>query len=288
MHSAALITTLVQRIRTDFRMQPVTASEIEFYLPGSDACATLPEFWENIKTACANAGIALYNYSKETGKEQHEIALAPVPDPLKTARDTIALKDIIATAAIAHNMRADFAAKPFADQPGSGLHIHIHLQDATGKNAYYKNDDAISAGLKYSLGGLLNWLPDCMPAFAPSEASYQRFTPKSNAPLTISWGANNRTVALRLPDSEHENKRIEHRVSGADANPQLVMAAILAAIHYGIVTTSEPGEQTYGDASLPMYNLPKFPTSLDEAKQRLNHSKLLAGYFSAQDLLPTH
>ncbi len=98
-----------------------------------------------------------------------------------------------------------------------------------------------------------------MAIFAPSPESYARFVAGSNAPLTVSWGANNRTTAIRLPDSAHDNKRIEHRVAGADADPEHVIAAILKGLYSGLKNRVDPGPQIYGDASLPMYGLQAFP-----------------------------
>ncbi len=106
----------------------------------------------------------------------------------------------------------------------------------------------MSDALKYAIGGLLTALPESMKIFAPNAESYARFAPGGNAPTTISWGANNRTVAVRLPDAPHDKKRIEHRVAGADADPHAVIAAILEGIHDGLTRHLDPGPQTYGDA----------------------------------------
>lgn len=243
-----------------FGLRAVTASEIEFTLHGSDASASLSAFWDEVR----GAGLALFNTEKERGREQHEVALMPAA-PEQTARDTVRLKEAIGASAERHSMRADFSAKPFVDEPGNGLHIHVHLENAAGKNVFYKDDTHISDELKYALGGLLAWMPSCMPIFSPHENSYARFAPGSTAPTTVSWGANNRTTALRLPDSAHDNKRIEHRVAGADADPHAVIDAILNAVHWGITHKAEPGQQIYGDASLAMYGLPKLPATLEEA-----------------------
>jgi glutamine synthetase len=283
--SAALIVTQVQRLQADFALRPVTASEIEFYLHGSDACASMPAFWNEVRAACQKQNIGIFKIEKEKGREQHEVALT-VADPVKTASDTVALKSIVTEIAARHKLRADFSAKPFAGEPGSGLHIHVHLVDERGKNVFFKDDAKISDALQFSIGGLLAWLPGCMPVFAPRAESYARFAPGGNAPTTISWGANNRTVAVRLPDAAHDNKRIEHRASGSDADPMLVMAVVLAAMHYGLKNKIQPSAQIYGDASLSQYDLPGFPVSLEEAQSRLEKSEIIAGYFSAADLLP--
>lgn len=229
---------IVSRLKADFDLTPVTAAELEFYYSGD-----VGVFQEK---TCAS----VLKFEKERGINQYEVAFAPAT-PEKTAADLVAFKES------AQQLGADFSAKPFTDQPGSGLHIHVHLQDANGKNVFHKNDDAISDPLKYAIGGLLAALPKSMPIFAPNPESRARFQPGGNAPTTVSWGANNRTVAIRLPDKPHDNKHIEHRVAGADADPHAVIAAILEAIHDGLTRKLDPGTQIYGDASLEMYKLPK-------------------------------
>lgn len=262
---------IISRLFSDFRLKAVTASEIEFYLFGSHG-RDLFEFRYEIKAACTDAGIEIFNIEKERGREQHEISLAPCNDPQKTGRDTNALKKIVSGLAVKYSMQAIFAAKPLADDFGSGLHIHIHLENEQGKNQFYKDGTSMSDTLTYALGGLLLWMPDTMPVFAPNEESYERFTAGGNTPLTVSWGGNNRTVALRLPDSPHDNKRIEHRASGADADASQVIFTILASIHYGLATHAKPDAQIYGDASLEMYNKPRFPATLQAAAGRMRQS----------------
>lgn len=257
MESAALITPEVQRLQRDFHLRPVTASEIEFYLPGSESCGSLPEFWEDVRSLCNGAGIRIFNIEKEKGADQHEVALAPCNDPFKTARDTQALKILLASAGKPHGLTPDFSARPYSGQPGSGLHIHVHLADERGHNVFYKDDERMNDALKFSIGGLLATMREHMSIFAPGEKSFARFTPGGMAPTTISWGANNRTVAIRLPEAAHDNKRIEHRVAGADADPGQVIAAILGGIHYGLTNKCDPGTQIYGDASQEQYGLPK-------------------------------
>lgn len=249
------IASQIELLRADFGLRPVTASEIEFYLIGSDNYPALPALWDDIKVTCTGAGITLFKIEKEKGREQHEISLPPA-DALKTARDTESLKHIINDRAAAHGLEVSFAARPFKDQPGSGLHIHVHLIDAGGKNVFYKDDVTISDPLKFSIGGLLATMQENMNVFAPTPESCARFVAGSNAPLTVSWGANNRTTAIRLPDSAHDQKRIEHRVAGADADVEKVMTAILAGIYHGLKNCGDPGPQMYGDASLEMYGLP--------------------------------
>jgi len=84
--------------------------------------------------------------------------------------------------------------------------------------------------------------------FAPHANSYRRFVLNAFVPLNDCWGFNNRTVAMRVPYSDPANVRIEHRIAGADANPYLVTAAVLAGMLHGLDTQADPGPPTVGNA----------------------------------------
>jgi glutamine synthetase len=173
------------------------------------------------------------------------------------------------------------APKPFADQPGNGQHVHLSLMDVHGQNVFFKRDDVISEALNFALGGLMAALPESMVFFAPSEASYARFCGSKDAPTTISWGANNRTTALRLPESRDGLKHIEHRVPGSDASLPEIIYAILAAVHAGLTRESPPPPQTYGDAFAAHYALPLLPKTYREAEMALKNTLFLRGYYPA-------
>jgi glutamine synthetase len=242
--------------------------------------ADMAMLYRDINDICSQHDIHIADIGAERGHEQHEVSLLPCNDPIKTAHDTERLKQIITDCSRQRGITPDFSAKPWPSEPGSGLHIHLHLADCEGKNLFYKDDETISEVLKFSIGGMLQWLPDSFAVFAPYVQSYDRFVPGSNTPVTASWGANNRTVAIRLPDSNHDNKHIEHRVAGADAPVAPVIAVLLAAMHYGIAHKNEPGPQIYGDAALAMYNLPPFFTTLEDAQAAFHTSSRISDYFS--------
>src|SRR3546814_6148331 len=86
-----------------------------------------------------------------------------------------------------------------------------------------------------------------MAIFAPNANSYRRFKANSYAPQAAVWGVNNRTVSLRVPAGLPHTRHVEHRVAGADANPYLTLAAVLASAHYGIVNKIDPGPPEVGE-----------------------------------------
>lgn len=225
-------------LKERFGYTPILATEIEFYLPA----APDDTFWQPLSGH-------ILKWEAERGTNQYEIALPPLHGAAAIIEHTEWCKALLSS--------ADFSARPFADQPGSGLHVHVHLEDAEGRNVFFKKDEVMSDALRWSLGGLLATMKDNMPVFAPSNASRSRFQPGANAPTTVSWGANNRTTALRLPDTGMPEKRIEHRVAGADADAGAVVAAVLVGIVFGLENKCDPGPQIYGDAGLAMYGLIK-------------------------------
>ena len=104
-----------------------------------------------------------------------------------------------------------------------------------------------SLKLLQALGGLSETMAESMLVFAPHANSWRRFVSQSYAPVAPTWGVNNRSVALRVPAGDAQNRRIEHRPSGVDANPYLVAATVLAGIAKGLDEELDPGPETTGN-----------------------------------------
>ena len=112
--------------------------------------------------------------------------------------------------------------------------------------------------------------------FAPNANSYRRLRPESFAPVEPNWGANHRNVALRIPVSDQKNLRFEHRTSGADANPYLVTAAILAGVHSGLKNRSDPGRMIEEGEVIKLKA--RIPNRWDAAIDKFSRSKILPQY----------
>lgn len=274
-----LAQTLSRRLLFDFGLTPVVATEVEFYLHGPRELAT-GIFWHEVHDACDRANIRVIKTEAERGSEQYEVALAPTPNMMEAVRHAQELRHICEMVAARHRLYASFAARPSPTEPGSGLHVHLHLENQNGESVFFKQDEQISEELKYSIGGLLATMRAAMPYFAPYNESYERFTGEvgGSTPSTVSWGANNRTAAVRLPDVGAPKRHLEHRVAGADARPLDVICAVLAGVHYGIYNKMDPGPQMYGDAAMTKYALPPLPRSFGEALNLLREDKVLRAY----------
>lgn len=289
---------VVERFAT-LGLTVVVATELEFYLtdPGSafvssqvsdrvsDRYATVSldeldhfePILNDIYRHCAEQGVPADAAISENGTGQFEINLNHVPDPLRAADDAMAFKRIVRSVARAHGKQATFMAKPFGDRSGSGLHVHFSILDETGRNIFANGTDEGADALRHAVAGLLAALPDSMAIFAPHLNSYRRFAPNSHAPGAVAWGYENRTVAVRIPGGPDAARRIEHRVSGADANPYLVLAAVLGAALNGMETGAEPPAPTVGDGYAP--DLPQLPKIWETAVDVFENSTAIAAIF---------
>ena len=251
--------------------QVYSLAEIEDYALFIDEVISSCEL-QNIKTGAITA---------EYAPGQFEINLEHLKDPIKAADQAAMFKRLIRGVARKHAMQASFMSKPYIDNAGSGLHLHISLIDENGSNVFdgggdYDSDSFMSDTLAGAIGGLLETLPDCMSIFAPNCNAYRRYVPNIFVPTTTSWGKENRSVAVRIPRSSGAARRLEHRVAGADANPYLLLAAILSGIHYGITEQSQPGQQAHGNASTKLSA--QIPFQLESSLEKIKRSDIIKNY----------
>jgi glutamine synthetase len=187
------------------------------------------------------------------------------------------LRRVIKALARKHGLRATFMAKPFGHLAGNGMHVHCSLLDAQGNNAF---DDGTGKGnelLRQAVAGCLAGMEDSVLLFAPNLNSYRRFQAGTYAPLAPCWGYENRTVSVRVPADAPHATRIEHRVPGADANPYLVIAAILSGMLHGIENKLQAPPPLEGNA----YELlePSLPRYWPDALALFEKSDFIRNYF---------
>lgn len=281
---------------------PVVACELEFYLidpaRGSDGGPQPPlspltgrretmtqtysaddleafqGFLSAVQTACAAQGVPSGGALSEYAAGQFEINLDHVADALAAADHAFLLKRAIRGIARSQGLDATFMAKPYARDTGSGLHIHVSLVDGQGGNLFSAKDGA--ALLDQTLGGLIAALPESVALFAPNANSYRRLAPGSYAPTRASWGYDNRSVALRVVGTD-QDLRIEHRFAGADANPYLVLAGVLAGMLHGIEAKLSGGKPVTAEGDGPSVPL-RWAAALD----RFEQGTILPGYLGTE------
>lgn len=214
---------------------------------------------------------------------QFEINLLHVADPVLACDQAILLKRIIKSVSRKHGFNATFMAKPYADQAGSGMHIHMSLLDESASNLFAcGKDNRPNPILSKALAGLQATMAETMAFLCPKVNSYRRFQPDFFVAMAPTWGIDNRTVALRIPNGFGPATRIEHRVAGADANPYLAMSALLAGALHGLKNDLVLGPKTTGNGAKK--TAPSLPLNWVDAYGLLNNSEFAKNYFGTDFL----
>jgi glutamine synthetase len=222
--------------------------------------------------------IPLEGLHTETGPGVYEAAIT-YSDALNAADNAILFKSAVKEIAYQHGILASFMAKINENLPGCSGHIHQSLwKDTT--NVFYSAEDPhhMSQLMKHYLAGQLFCLPYILPMVAPTINSYKRLVEGAWAPTTITWGVDNRTVALRALTEGSKSCRLETRVVGSDTNPFLAMAACLASGLYGIANKLPLQEPTIANGYLDQSN-GLFPKSLEEANHAMKNSTIAKELF---------
>ncbi len=210
---------------------------------GLDDLDGMQPFFGPVYDAARKQALPLETLISEYARGQYELTLRYRTDLLRAADDLVMLKRLVRALARRQGMTACFMAKPFAGQAGSGMHLHVSMNDGQGRNQFAEAEGAPAPNLllRQAIGGLAATMGDGMLAFAPHANSWRRFVAKLYAPVQPTWGINDRSVALRIPAGPVAARRLEHRPSGVDANPYLVGTTVLAGIRQGIAQDIDPG-----------------------------------------------
>ncbi|MBX3598047.1 MAG: glutamine synthetase [Rhizobiaceae bacterium] len=193
-------------------------------------------------------GLPAETVISEYAPGQYELTLNYRTDLMRAADDLTMLKRLVRMQARRHGVTACFMAKPFENYAGSGMHLHVSMPDLSGRNIFSESTPAsYEPRLLHAMGGLLATMPESMLVFAPHANSWRRFVSQSYAPMAPTWGVNNRSVALRVPEGDVRARRIEHRPAGVDTNPHMVAATVLAGIAKGFDEQIDPGHEVTGN-----------------------------------------
>ncbi|MHC8386550.1 glutamine synthetase family protein [Pseudomonas sp. MDT2-39-1] len=275
-------------------IHPVVAFELEFYLFDKKLRDGLPQFprdgltddaddqpnmhierlsrfapvLDDMVEASRAQGIDSTVITAELGPGQFEINFGHLDDGLRAADWAALFCRSSRGVALKHGYRASFMAKPYLQHPGSGMHVHVSLYDAAGNNILAANQQQ---SLRHAVAGCLELLPHCMPIFAPNQNAFRRLGGTTNIATRASWGFEDRDACLRIPESDAKNLRIEHRLSGADANPYLVLAAILVGLEHGLEAGNEPIQPLNDDRNSGV----DFPLEMLEAVRAMQYQPQL-------------
>lgn len=267
----------IQRRFEQKGLRPVVAPELEFMLLSADSDAEgkpqTPQTFINgstrvggqlystdlmhefadvmheMREACDALDLRLDTLVKELAPGQYELNQHHVADALEAADNAQILKRVIKGVARKHGYVATFMPKPFADVDGNGFHTHISVIDEDGRNIFDDGSERGSKELRHAIAGLAQSMPDLLLVFAPHRNSYRRYASGTHVAPAPTWAYENRDVALRVPVGSPDSRRVEHRVAGADANPYLVLSAILAGVLHGLENKLEPDAPIAEDAA---------------------------------------
>jgi len=289
-------------------LRPVVATELEFYLLereraadgtprhtqtasgrraliggqtyGIETMQDASELMHGVRAAALAQQLPVDTLIAEAAPSQFEINLYHQDDALRACDQAVMLKRAIKGVARRHQQLASFMAKPFGALAGNGMHVHFSLIDATGRNVFDNGTDEGSELLRHAVAGCLASMADAMALFAPNYNSYRRLRAGSHAPHAPTWGYENRTTAVRIPGGSRAAIRLEHRVPGADTNPYLAVAGILAGALMGIEQHMAAPAPVVGDAySQYPASLPRF---WSDALRRFEQSAFVGEYLGEE------
>jgi glutamine synthetase len=286
-------------------MSSLFASELEFYLFDETYESAQAKGWQDIKTAGSyiqdyhvfqttkeegvmrairnglqGAGITVENSKGEWGPGQEEINVR-YADPLTMADWHVMLKNGCKEIAYSLGKAVTFMAKWRYDLAGSSSHIHASLWDAAGKTPMFldpKGEHGMSALMRHFVAGQIAYAREITWFLAPYINSYKRFQVGTFAPTRAIWSLDNRTAGFRLCGANTKAIRIECRIGGADLNPYLAFAALIASGLAGIEQQLDLEPAYVGDAYQDK-TLREVPKTLREATDLMRGSKMLRAAF---------
>lgn len=262
----AFDTTYEDAHRAGYRgLTPVNQYNVDYSVLGTSRVEPL---LREIRNTMYDAGLDVEGAKGECNLGQHEIGFL-YADALTTADNHVVYKTVAKEIAAQQGKAITFLAK-YDEREGSSCHIHLSLRGTDG-SLVFDDDGARTPLYDHFVAGVLATIADFTLLFAPNVNSYKRFADGSFAPTTIAWGLDNRTCAVRLV-GHGAGARMENRVPGADTNPYLALAAMLAGGLHGIERRLELEPELVGNAYTS--GRPKVPATLTEAREAFASSAI--------------
>ena len=242
---------------------------------------TESDFYHKLLSMTKAMDMEIESLHTETGPGVIEAAIR-VDSALKSADKAALFKTFTKVLAQQNNRMATFMAKWSPDWPGQSGHIHISMRQKNGDSVFFdaEKPNNMSDEMRWFIGGQQALMPELLAMVACTVNSYTRLIPGFWAPTDASWGIENRTCALRAILGSEFSQRVEYRISAADINPYIAMAAAIGSGLWGIQNKIEPDAPVEGnsyDKEFPPEL--KLPRTLMEAAQRLRASSVARELF---------
>ncbi|WP_018350079.1 glutamine synthetase family protein [Longispora albida] len=247
-------------------LRPATGYNVDYSILGTSPAEPL---LRRIRTQMAAAGLSPESAKGECNLGQYEIAFR-FDEALTTADQHVLYKTGSKEIAAQEGMSLTFMAKP-NQREGNSCHIHFSL---------WAEEEAVTERLLPRItAGLLATMRDFALLYAPNINSYKRYQPGSFAPTALRWGRDNRTCALRVVGHD-VSLRVENRVPGADVNPYLALAGMVAGALHGLLGAAPEQEEFAGNAYGS--DSPVVPPTLRDALALWESSPLVKEAFGAE------
>lgn len=256
-------------------LTPANQYNVDYSLLGT---ARIEPLLRAIRNNMAGAGMVVESAKGECNPGQHEIAFR-YTEALATCDNHSIYKTGAKEIAAQQGKSLTFMAK-YNEREGSSCHIHLSLRSDDGEPVFAE-DRGMSKLMEHFLAGQLAALRELTYFLAPNINSYKRFAPGSFAPTAVAWGKDNRTCALRVV-GHGQSLRFENRVPGADVNPYLAVAALIAAGLHGVDNELPLEDEFVGNAYAS--DRPTVPSTLRDAASLLAKSELARESFG-QDVV---
>jgi glutamine synthetase len=232
--------------RSGFRdLEPTTIVPADFMIHEGN---TYEPFFRKLRGDLKASGIEMEAAQSEWGTGQWEMTFR-YGDPLEMADRHALYKLAVRDSATAAGMSATFMAKPLnGGQPGSSCHVHFSIVDDEGRSVFWDDGAPHHLGerMHHAIGGILQEVPTFMAWYAPTVNSYRRANGADVAGWGRTWGLDNRTTSVRVVGSRPRDLRLEFRLPGADTNPYLTLAGLLASARQGMAKAVTPPPMTEG------------------------------------------
>lgn len=242
-------------------------------------------YFRNLMDELGQFDVPLEGLHTETGPGVFEAGIY-VADALEAADRAVLFKSSAKEIAYRHGIIPTFMARWNTKLPGSSGHVHQSLWDKDGNKGLFHSDSDphnMSDLFKSYMAGLIHCLPEILPMLAPNVNSYKRLVEGFWAPTMMTWGVDNRTVALRIIQGSEKSTRVEGRIGGADINPYLAIAAYLAAGLYGIEKglKLEQAPVTGNGYEIKDPHIPRLANTLKDSAKLMRDSLVARDLFGA-------
>jgi glutamine synthetase len=265
---------------------PCLSIEFEFYISKYSK-----DLIEDIKSFAVNRGINILDITSEASDRQYEVIFDKSFDIIKLIDQFNKIKKIINELASSYQIDLNFNGKPFGeDMHGNGMHFNISLHDKHHNNLFTKSDHKESELLLKSINSLLKYMNNSLIFMINENSDFERYNEiikidqkqkryqcsSSYAPTHICWGKNNRTTAIRIPDSSSnpDSRHIEYRTPVPNADISSITFLLLFQIMIGVKSDEMPPEPIYGNAFEKQYNLTKLHDNYQAAYDDFENSIL--------------